>query len=54
MDKDNLPSYLLCHLNIARICGKMYSHGNNHMKVEWIKKSLKEYQLIVTHGVLGY
>jgi hypothetical protein len=50
MDKDNLPSYLLCHLNIARICGKMYSYGNYQMKVEWLKKSLKEYQFIVAFG----
>jgi len=50
MDKDNLPSYLLCHLNMARICGKMYSYNNNQMKVQWLKKSLKEYQLIVEFG----
>ena len=50
MDKDNLPSYLMCKLNIARICGKMYAYGDNTCKVEWLKRSLKHYQFIVDFG----
>ena len=50
MDKDNLPSYLMCKLNIARICGKMHAYGDNTSKVEWLKKSLEHYQFIVDFG----
>ena len=50
VDKDSLPGVLLCHLNTARILGKMYGDGNNAMKLHWTKESLKEYRFVLAFG----
>ena len=50
VDKDNLPSVLMAHLNNARIFSKMFAQGNAKLKIHWMTESLKEYKFIIAFG----